>query len=110
LIQDKRIAVVVPCYNEETQILRVLTTMPVEVDRVYVIDDASPDGTARVIHDYQPQDSRVQLIVHPNNQGVGGAIATGYKAALADGWTAPWSWPGTPRWTPPISGPSASQS
>ena len=85
MIRDQRIAVVVPCYNEETQILRVLTTMPTEVDRVYVIDDASPDGTARVIRDYQAQDPRVQLMVHPVNQGVGGAIATGYKAALADG-------------------------
>jgi glycosyltransferase involved in cell wall biosynthesis len=85
MIDNSTIAVVVPCYNEETQILRVLMTMPAEVDRVYVIDDASPDNTAPVIRDYQPQDQRVQLIVHPVNQGVGGAIATGYKAALADG-------------------------
>jgi hypothetical protein len=41
------ISFVVPCYNESTQILRVLTTMPVEVDRVYVIDDASRDNTAK---------------------------------------------------------------
>lgn len=85
MIQRKHIAVVVPCYNEENQIPRVLSSVPVEVDRVYVIDDASADNTVQVVRDYQHKDARVQLIVHPQNQGVGGAIATGYKAALADG-------------------------
>lgn len=80
----QRIAVVVPCYNESTQILRVLQTMPAEVDRVYVIDDASPDDTAAIVRRHQSQDPRIELIVHPVNQGVGGAIASGYKAALAE--------------------------
>ncbi len=84
MIDTIRIAVVVPCYNESTQILRVLETMPIEVDRVYVIDDASPDNTAAIVRDYQQRDRRIELIVHPVNQGVGGAIATGYKAALAE--------------------------
>ena len=84
MIQSQQIAVVVPCYNEATQILRVLETMPAEVDRVYVIDDASPDSTVRVVRDYLPKDSRIKLIAHEHNQGVGGAIATGYKAALAE--------------------------
>ncbi|WP_295393302.1 glycosyltransferase family 2 protein [uncultured Thiodictyon sp.] len=84
MINDQRIAVVVPCYNESTQILRVLQTMPAEVDRVYVIDDASPDDTAAVVRAYQPCDPRIELLVHPVNQGVGGAIASGYKAALAE--------------------------
>jgi len=80
----QRVAVVVPCYNEATQILRVLQTMPAEVDRIYVIDDASPDDTAGIVRTYQPQDPRIRLIVHPVNQGVGGAIASGYQAALAE--------------------------
>ncbi len=80
----QRVAVVVPCYNESTQILRVFKTMPAEVDRIYVIDDASPDDTAGIVRTYQPQDPRITLIVHPDNQGVGGAIASGYQAALAE--------------------------
>jgi len=84
MIETKRIAVVVPCYNESTQIMRVLQTIPIEVDRIYVIDDASPDDTATIVRDYQQNDQRIELLVHPLNQGVGGSIATGYKAALAE--------------------------
>lgn len=84
MIQEKRIAVVVPCYNESTQILRVLETMPVEVDRVLVIDDASADDTVSLVRSYLPTDPRIMLIVHPVNQGVGGSIASGYQAALAE--------------------------
>lgn len=84
MIQDRRIAVVVPCYNEATQIFRVLETMPAAVDRVYVIDDASQDDTVRIVREYLPRDSRIKLIVHDINRGVGGAIATGYQAALAE--------------------------
>ncbi|MBK1718638.1 glycosyltransferase family 2 protein [Thiocystis violacea] len=85
MMQDRRIAVVVPCYNEATQIRRVLDTMPAEVDRVYVIDDASQDDTVRIVREYLSKDPRVHLIVHEQNQGVGGSIATGYKQAVAEG-------------------------
>lgn len=85
MIQEQKIAVVVPCYNEATQIRRVLQTMPAEVDRVYVIDDASQDETVQIARDCLTRDSRIKLILHDINQGVGGAIATGYQAALAEG-------------------------
>ncbi|MCK7575571.1 MAG: glycosyltransferase family 2 protein [Chromatiales bacterium] len=85
MIQNQRIAVVVPCYNEATQIRRVLDTMPAEVDRVYVIDDASQDKTVQIVREHLSKDSRVHLIVHEKNLGVGGSIATGYKQALTEG-------------------------
>jgi glycosyltransferase involved in cell wall biosynthesis len=60
--------------------------MPDFVDRIYVVDDKSPDNTVTVVNDYiaATSNSRVQLIEHQINQGVGGAIASGYKAALRD--------------------------
>ena len=79
MFQDKSIAVVVPAYNEETQIKRVVATMPPLVDRIVVVDDASRDRTAQVVEELAAQDPRVVLIRHPENQGVGGAIASGYK-------------------------------
>jgi glycosyltransferase involved in cell wall biosynthesis len=80
MYQEHKIAVVVPAYNEQTLLGRVIETMPDCVDRIVVVDDASPDGTADVVRRYMPQmGERLLLIQHERNQGVGGAIATGYK-------------------------------
>ncbi len=79
MYRDKTICVVVPAYNEETLIGRTLDTMPDWVDRIVVVDDCSRDATAgRVRERSQAQPERVMLIQHEKNQGVGGAIATGY--------------------------------
>jgi glycosyltransferase involved in cell wall biosynthesis len=71
---------VVPAYNEEKLIGRVLETMPDFVDRVVVVDDCSQDRTAEIAKGYHQQlGDRLEVIRHQVNQGVGGAIATGYK-------------------------------
>lgn len=85
MFEKATVAVVVPCYNEETLIGRVIETMPDFVDRIYVVDDQSTDETVATVARYAAdQPDRVKLIRHETNQGVGGAIASGYKAALAD--------------------------
>ncbi|WP_337996683.1 glycosyltransferase family 2 protein [Oleispirillum naphthae] len=73
------VAVVVPSYNEETQISKVLLTMPDYVDRIVVVDDRSRDRTAAIVEEHAAGDERVVLLRHETNQGVGAAIATGYK-------------------------------
>jgi glycosyltransferase involved in cell wall biosynthesis len=86
MLFEQRIAVVVPCYNEQLMIRRVLDTMPTSVDHIYVIDDKSTDDTVAVVAEYvSANPAHITLICHAANQGVGGAIATGYKAALAGG-------------------------
>ena len=45
MLNNKTIAVVVPCYNEETQVGRVIETMPDFVDKIVVVNDCSTDGT-----------------------------------------------------------------
>jgi glycosyltransferase involved in cell wall biosynthesis len=80
MYRDHTVAVVVPAYNEEQLIRRVIETMPEYVDRIAVVDDCSQDGTAEVVRSYKAQsDERLVLLEHETNQGVGGAIATGYK-------------------------------
>ena len=76
---NKTIAVVVPAYNEEKLIARVLETMPDLVDRIVIVDDCSADATATIVQRYRDQQpERVVLIRHAQNEGVGGAIASGY--------------------------------
>ncbi len=81
MYREKKICVVVPAHNEETQISRVIQTMPEEVDKIVVIDDASMDKTVDIVNAEMAQSKKIHLIKHPVNQGVGGAIATGYKWA-----------------------------
>jgi glycosyltransferase involved in cell wall biosynthesis len=82
MFEGSSIAVVVPCYNEETQILGVIETMPAFVDRIIIVDDRSPDATAEVVRAAMRTHPNVELLVHEENRGVGAGIATGYKRAL----------------------------
>jgi glycosyltransferase involved in cell wall biosynthesis len=86
MYHEARVGVVIPCHNEELLITRVLATMPNFVDCIYVIDDVSTDNTIKVVEDYvkASNNNRVQLIKHQFNQGVGGAIVSGYKQAIQD--------------------------
>ncbi len=52
MLMNKTIAVVVPAYNEEKQIRRVIETMPDFVDRIIIVNDCSKDKTADVVSEY----------------------------------------------------------
>lgn len=79
MYKNKTICVIVPAYNEEKLISRVITTMPGFVDKIVIIDDKSKDRTVSVVESYMNNNNeRIVLIKHEKNQGVGGAIATGY--------------------------------
>jgi len=80
-----RIAVVVPAHNEERLIGETLSGIPDYVSRVYVVNDSSTDRTQKIIDYFAAHDRSIIPIVHETNQGVGAAIVTGYKRALADG-------------------------
>ena len=75
-----RIAAVVPAYKEESMIAKVIETMPAFVDFIVIVDDHSPDCTSDVVRSID--DARITLIRHEVNQGVGGAIITGHRAAM----------------------------
>jgi glycosyltransferase involved in cell wall biosynthesis len=83
MMEDAKIAVVIPAFRVATQIEEVITKMPECVDRIFVVDDASPDGLADAV--MKLTDSRLRLLRHEKNQGVGGATVTGMKAALEEG-------------------------
>jgi glycosyltransferase involved in cell wall biosynthesis len=81
VLEGKQVAVVVPARDEEGLLPTTLAGIPEFVDRVYVVDDGSKDGTAAAAEN----DSRVALIRHEESGGVGAAIVSGYKRALDDG-------------------------
>jgi dolichol-phosphate mannosyltransferase len=81
---DLKIAVVIPCYRVTDHILEVIAGIGPEVSKIYVVDDACPDGSGKFVQD-QSKEKRLSFIFHEENQGVGGAVISGYKAAYADG-------------------------
>jgi glycosyltransferase involved in cell wall biosynthesis len=83
MLQGKRVAVVVPAHDEEHLIATTLGGIPAFVDRIYVVDDGSADAT--VERAQATGDSRVEIVRHDRNRGVGAAIVTGYKRALEAG-------------------------
>jgi glycosyltransferase involved in cell wall biosynthesis len=82
MLEGKTVAVVVPAYNEEPLIGTTVAGLPDFVDRVFVVDDASRDGTREKVRSLA--DGRVELIEHPKNLGVGAAIVSGYRRALGE--------------------------
>jgi len=82
LLANYNIAVVVPAYKVEDQVEEVLRSIPRFVRHIIVVDDASPDTTGSIVERLAREDSRIQLLRHSRNQGVGGAMVTGYRQAL----------------------------
>ena len=82
MLEGKTVAVVVPAYNEERLIAETIAGIPEFVDRILVVDDHSRDATVERAR--AAGDPRVEVLVHEKNQGVGAAIVTGYKRALAE--------------------------
>lgn len=77
-----KIAVVIPAFRVEKEIQAVLSGIPGFVRRIIVVDDASPDSSADLVTTAAKRDKRITLIRHAKNQGVGGAVVTGFKKAL----------------------------
>lgn len=77
-----RVAVVVPCYRAGERVMQVLARIGPEVGWIFVVDDACPDHTGEQV-EAASMDPRVRVLRHAENQGVGGATLTGYRAALA---------------------------
>lgn len=79
-----RIAVVIPAYKVRHQIMSVIEKIGDLVSGIYVIDDCCPQASGAIVES-ECTDPRVHVIKLPKNLGVGGAVMTGYQAAIEDG-------------------------
>lgn len=87
MLEGSSVIVVVPAFEEELHVGRVLRTMPDFVDRIVVVDDGSGDGTSEVVRRYAKDvaGETVVLLRHERRRGVGAALVTGYLHALSLG-------------------------
>ena len=83
MYRGKKIALVIPAYNESKLIKPTLEHVPECIDKIYVVDDASTDSMPEVVRELAKKDSRIGLLQHTRNQGQ--AIITGYLQSSAEG-------------------------
>lgn len=81
MIGHKKVGVVIPCYKVKEKVLSVIETLPSFIDKIIAVDDCCPENSGDWILQ-NSKDSRVQVLKHSTNQGVGGAVVTGYQYAI----------------------------
>lgn len=77
------IAVVIPSYKVKKHIIKVISEIGSEIDKIYVVDDKCPENSGKYVED-NCKDKRVIVVYNDENKGVGGAVKSGYKKALED--------------------------
>ena len=82
MFQNKKVVVVMPAYNAEKTLLKTYEEVMAQgiVDTVILVDDASPDNTAKVAASLP----RTKVFVHERNLGYGGNQKTCYRLALEE--------------------------
>lgn len=70
MLKNKTVAVVVPCYNEEKQIGMVIESMPDFVDRIIIVNDNSPDNTAKVVQNYIESSKNFSVEIPKNGKSI----------------------------------------
>lgn len=76
------ISVVIPCYNVSKHIGDVISKLPQEVNWIITVNDCSKDDTEIVLQKLQETNKKVVIINHETNQGVGGAMLTGFRRSV----------------------------
>jgi len=76
------ISVVIPCYNVSKHIEQVISSLPLDIDYIIAINDCSPDDTECILTRLQKENKKIIYVIHEVNQGVGGAMLTGFKKSI----------------------------
>lgn len=76
------ISVVIPCYNVERHIEEVIRNIPDDVSYIIAVNDCSKDATACRLKQLQEGNHKIIIINHEVNQGVGGAMLTGFSRSI----------------------------
>ena len=83
-----KISVIIPCYNEEHTILKVIKSVHESLNRyeyeIILVDDGSTDNTKVILDEYSRRDEKVEVIYHDINSGKGASLRTGFKASIGD--------------------------
>jgi glycosyltransferase involved in cell wall biosynthesis len=82
MYKNNKIAVVIPTYKAEVHLTDVLDGLPDWIDQIIVVDDACPRKSGDIAENLSQTNDKIIVIRHEKNQGVGGAVITGYKKSI----------------------------
>lgn len=82
MYRSLKVAVVIPCYNEEKLIKKTIDRLPSFIDNIITVNDASTDNTMSVLNNIKKTNKKISVVDLEKNQGVGGALIAGYEYAL----------------------------
>ena len=80
--KDIKISVIIPCYNVSKHIEAVINGLPQDISHVIVVNDCSTDSTLSILEQVASNNPKLHVLNHSKNQGVGGAMISGYKKSL----------------------------
>ena len=83
---ENNVVVIIPTYNESKNIsilLDLLVNLSIDI---LIVDDNSPDGTARIVQNFSANHKSINLIERPKKLGLGSAYRDGFKWALEQGY------------------------
>jgi len=78
MYKQHTIAVVIPTYKVKLHIKQVVATLPEFIDYIIVVDDKCPQMSYKEVEFLK----KIYIVQHKENQGVGGAVKSGYKKAM----------------------------
>ena len=84
-LENARVLVIVPTYNERENIARMIDTVLAQDRRleILVVDDGSPDGTAEIVESMMTRHpARVHVHKRPGKMGLGTAYLAGFRIAI----------------------------
>jgi dolichol-phosphate mannosyltransferase len=76
------ISVIIPCYNVAKHINDVIGNLPADISYIIAVNDCSSDDTECILTRLQQENKKIIYIRHKVNQGVGGAMLTGFKKSI----------------------------
>jgi dolichol-phosphate mannosyltransferase len=76
------ISVVIPCYNVSRHIEDVIRNLPASITWIITVNDCSSDETEHILTNLQKENKKIIYIRHETNQGVGGAVLTGFRKSM----------------------------
>ncbi|MBR5662642.1 MAG: glycosyltransferase family 2 protein [Bacilli bacterium] len=84
---DKLFSLIIPCYNSENYLPRLLNSINNQTYKnleIILINDGSSDNTKKIIQDFKKESIYKVIIINKKNEGLGAAINDGLKLVTGD--------------------------